>query len=152
MTFKTRLVEVVVIEDAERLRQAAKRSNKTDLRRDAVNDETKPDVGRKRQTGFRFELHVGERISRSKKIRVQDIAAVCRIGQVSYPARRVETAPLELSRFLDVLRPRNDQSSKRHVCAGSVATQPTLLDEVVAKLAKSESGRIVFEVRPSEHA
>src|SRR5262249_48299860 len=45
-----------------------------------------------------------------------------------------------------------DESSKRHIGAGLVATQPTLLDQVVAKFAKSESGRVVSEVRPSEHA
>src|SRR5262249_8106770 len=152
MKFESALVEVFVIEDAERPGQAAKRPNETELRSDAVNDETEPDVGRKRQTAFGFELHVGQRISRSKKGRVQDIAAVCRVGQVSYPVRRVETAPLELSRFLDVLRPGNDESSKRHIGACLIATQPTLLDQVVAKFAKSESGGVVSEVRPSEHA
>src|SRR5262245_54774564 len=100
MKLESTLVEVFVIEDAERPGQAAKRPNETELGSNAVNDKTEPDVGRKRETPFGFELHVAQRISRRKKIRVQDVAAVCGVGQVSYPARRVETATLELSRFL----------------------------------------------------
>src|SRR5262249_37566299 len=57
----------------------------------------------------------------------------------------------KLSRWLDVSRPWNDKSSKRHIGAGLIATQSTLLHQIVTKLAKPESGLIVSEMRSSEH-
>src|SRR5262249_24207151 len=82
---------------------------------------------------------------------VQDVAAVRGISQITDPVRGVETATLELSPCLDVFRPGNDKSSKRHIGAGLIAMQSTLLHQMVTKLAKPESGLIVSEMRSSEH-
>src|SRR6266446_1118049 len=152
MTLELKLVEAFVIERAELGCQATKCTHKPELRGDAVHDENEPDVRRELETRLSFTLRLSQRVSSRKKIGVQDVATVCGVREIADPVRGVETATLELSRCLDVSRPRNDKSPKIVIGAGLIATQSTLLYQIVTKLSKPESGLIVSETRSREYA
>src|SRR5262249_22879982 len=151
MALELPLVEAFVIEHAEAHRQAAKCPDEPELRGDAICDKTELDSGCELETNLGLALHFGQWVSRSEKICVQDVAAVCGVSEITDPARGVETAALELSRRLDVFRPRRDQSAERHIGAGLIPMQAALLHEIVAKLAKPEPSLIVSKVRTCEH-
>src|SRR5262245_12694946 len=121
MTLAPKLVEAFVIEHTEFRRQATQCPDESELRGDAIDDETEPDVRRELETRLRFTLHLGQRVSRREKICVQGVAAVCSIREITDPVRGVETSTLELSRCLDVSRPMRDKSPKRHIGAGLIA-------------------------------
>src|ERR1041385_3902964 len=137
MTLELPLVDAFVIERTESRCQATKRPDKSELRGDAIDHKAELDFGCELETNLSLALHLGQRGSRSEKIGVQGIAAVCGIGEITDPARGVEAAALKLAHRLDVLRPWRDQSSERHIRAGLIAKQAARLHQIIAKLAKS---------------
>ena len=66
-----KLVKLLIVEGAECRRQAAERPDQPELRGDDVNDKTEPRLLRERETMLGFALHLGERIARREKVRVQ---------------------------------------------------------------------------------
>src|ERR1700741_907960 len=76
MTLELPLIEALIAELAESCRQPAKSADETELRGDAVDDETEPDVRREPVAGLGFELHLGQGFSGREQIRDQGVAAV----------------------------------------------------------------------------
>jgi hypothetical protein len=67
-----------------------------------VNDTAEPHFFCKLEARLGFTLHLGQRISRRKKIGVQVMTAIACKSQVSDPVRGVESAPHELPSCPDV--------------------------------------------------
>ena len=95
MMLKPSLVEVFVIEGAEFRRQATKRSDEPELRGDAIDNENELDIGRERQATFSLTLHLVQRVAGREKVRIQDVAAVCGISEITDPVPGVEAATRE---------------------------------------------------------
>src|ERR1700746_3950695 len=112
MILELNLVKVSVTERTEFWCQATKCPDKRELCADDVYDNTERDVTHELETSLSFALHLGQRVSRRKKVCVQVIAAICRKSEVADPVRGVEGAPHELSSCLDVFAPWNDHISK----------------------------------------
>src|SRR5262249_55641308 len=151
MTLEPKLIKVFIIELAEFHCQPSKCPDKPKLGGDAIYDENEPDVSRELETTLGFTLHLGQRISGRQEICVQGVAAVGGVSEITDPVRGVETATMKLSRWLDVSRPWDNQSPKRHIGPRLIATQSALLNQVITELAKPEPGIIVSEMRSSDH-
>src|ERR1700688_492250 len=152
MIFELALDEPFFVEGAEFWRQAAQSPDQRELRGDNVDDETKPRLPREVEPIFGLALRIAERISGCEKICVQVIAAVSRKGEVADFVCSVEGATHQIPAGLDVPRPGHDKIAKGHVGTGLVATQSTLLHQIVAKPAEAESSRIIAKVRSENHA
>src|SRR6201998_1908812 len=152
MRLELKFVKVTVTERTEFWCQATKRPDKRELCADDVDDDTERDVTHELEASFSFALHLVQGVSRRKKICVQVVAAICRKGEVADPVRGVEGAPHELSPCLDVFAPWNDHIPKNQIGAGLIAMQATLFHQIVAELAEPESGLIVSEMKPRQHA
>jgi hypothetical protein len=110
MMFEAKLVESLVIEHAEFRCQATKRPDEPELRGDAIYDDNELDVRRELETHLSFTLHFGQRVSRREQIRVQAIATIRGVREVTDPVCVVETSALELARGFEGFRPGNDES------------------------------------------
>src|ERR1700739_96053 len=140
MTFELKLVKVPVTERTEFRCQAPKRPDKRELCSDDIYDYAERDVTRELEASLSFALHLGQRVSRRKKICIQVVAAICCKSEVADPVRGIEGAPHELSTCSDVSPPRYDTVPKTQIGASLVAMQSALLHQIVAQLAKPESG------------
>jgi hypothetical protein len=83
MLLEQELIELLIVKGAEFRGQATEGTDKPELRGDEVNDQTKPSLLRKLEAILGFMLHLGERISRGEKVRVQVFAAVRRKSEVA---------------------------------------------------------------------
>ena len=71
MALEPKLIKLLIVEGAEFRRQAAQRPDQPELGGDDVNDETEPRLLREGEPILGFALHLGERIARREKVRVQ---------------------------------------------------------------------------------
>ena len=98
MLLEQELIELLIVKGAEFRGQATEGTDKPELRGDEVNDQTKPSLLRKLEAILGFMLHLGERISRGEKVRVQVFASVRRKSEVptlfaASNARRIRSRP-----------------------------------------------------------
>src|SRR5258707_3281678 len=93
-----------------------------------------------------FALHVNQRISDGKKVRVQVVAAVSRKRKVADFAGSVEGAAYQIPAVLDVLSPRHDKVPEGHVGTRLVTTQTALLHQIVPEPAEAEGCAVVAKV------
>ena len=107
---RSELIELLIVEGAEFRRQAAERPDQPELGGDEVNDKTEPRLLRERETMLGFALHLGERIARREKVRVQVVAAVGRISEVADLVRRLERAAHQIAASPDMSRPGHERA------------------------------------------
>jgi hypothetical protein len=151
MVFELAFAEMFIVKRSEFWRQAAQGPDQAELRRDNVDNETKPRLPREVEPIFGFALRIAERFSGCDKIRVQVIAAVSRKGEVADLVCGIERVAHQIPAGSDVPRPGHNKIPKGHVGTGLVPMQPTLLHQIVAKPAESESSPVIAKVRSENH-
>ena len=83
MALDPSLIKLVVVEAAKFRRHAAQRSDQAELWSDEVCDESKPRLLRERETTVGFAFHLSKRIARREKVRVQLVATVRRVDEIT---------------------------------------------------------------------
>src|SRR5215467_7306354 len=151
MLFKSKLIECRIVKGAKLRGQAAQCPDKSDLRTDVINDETKPKIWRKRETFLGFTLHFNERISRREKIRDQMVTAIGRKGKVADFVRGIEGPTHQVAAGLNMPRPGYDHISEAQVRSSLETLQPAFFDQVIAKLAETEACLVIVEPRSRYH-
>src|SRR5258708_19613997 len=105
MALEPRLIELLIVEAAECRRQAAQRPDQPELGDDAVNDKPEPRLLREREAMLGFAFHLGKRIARHEKVRVQLVAAVAGVSEVADRVCRLEGATQQIAASPDMSRP-----------------------------------------------
>jgi hypothetical protein len=125
-----------------------------DLRGDEVDDKAEPRLLGEGEALFGFALHFRQRLAGEEQVRVQVLARISSIGEISDPVRRLERAAHQIAADPHVLRPAHDINREVEIRARLEALQPAPFDEVVAELAEAKSGLVVAKKRsgdPGEH-
>ena len=149
MALKPKLIKLPVVKGAEFRRQPAEGPDKPELRSNEVNHEAEPSLLRKLEAILGFTLHLGERISRRQKVRVQVDAAVRRKSEVADLVRGLERSMYEVAASPDMFRPWHNVTSEDHIGPGLEALQAAFFDQFIAEPTESKSGLVVAEVRSS---
>src|ERR1700752_3935748 len=152
MTLEPKLIEPLIVKGAECRLQATKGPDEPELGGDDANDQSEPSLLRELEAILGFTLHLGERISRREKVRVQVVAAIRREGEVTDFVRGVEGATHQIAASPDMFRPWHDDISERHIGTGLEARQSAFVDQFTAEPAESESGFVVAEARSGDDA
>src|SRR5882672_5077555 len=146
------LVELFVVERAERWRQAAQRPDQSELGGDGVDDEPEPHLLREREALLGLAFRLGKRIARREKVGIQLVAAVGGVSEIADLVRRFECAAHDIAASPDMSRPGHNAISKLHISPGLETRQSAAFDEVIAELTESIYGRaIVAEARAGDH-
>src|SRR6202162_3842546 len=122
------LIKLLIVEAAEGRRQTAQRPDQPKLGGDGVNDKPEPRLLREREAMLGFAFHLGKRIARREKVRVQLVAAVGGVSEVADLVCRLERAAHQIAASPDMSRPRHDDISKVHVGPGLEARQSAFFD------------------------
>ena len=139
MALEPKLVKLRVVEGAECRRQAPERPDQPELRGDAVNDEPEPRLLREGEAMLGFAFHLGQRIARHKKVRVQLVAAVGGVNEVADLVRRLECAAQQIAASPDMSRPWQNDIAEIHIDPGLETRQPASFDQVIAEPAEAVS-------------
>src|SRR5262245_21530447 len=147
MTLESKLVKSLIVEGAKLRGQTTKRPDKSELRRDLVNDETEPNLLRKLETVLGFTLHLRELIPSREKVRDQVVTAISRKGKITDLVRGIEGATYQIATGLAMSRPWDDDISEPHISSSLKTIQSAFLDQIITELIAADSGRIVTEAR-----
>src|SRR3982074_3350731 len=152
MALEPRLIELLIVEAAECRRQAAQCPDQPELGGDAVNDKPEPRLLREREAMVGFAFHLGKRIARREKVRVQLVAAVGGVSEVAQLVCRLERAAHQIAASPDMSRPGHHAISKLHMGPGREPRQSASFDQVIAELTEAiYRGPIVPEARAGHH-
>src|SRR5215469_8676300 len=143
------LVEFLIIERSKFRSQSAKRPDESELGRDLVDDETEPNLLREPEVILSFTLHINQLISCGQHVLNQVVAAIGCKGDVPHFTCGMECPANEIAAGPYVLRPWQDDISKRHIRPGLKTLQSTVFDQIITELTETESGLIVAETRSS---
>src|SRR5215831_12406711 len=132
MAFDLTLIELLIVEGAERPGQAAKRPDQPELGGDGVNDKLEPRLLRERETTLGFAFCLDKPIARREKVRVQLVATVGGVSEVAGLACRLERAAHQIAASQDMFRPGDNAISKVHIDPGLEARQSASFDQVIA--------------------
>jgi hypothetical protein len=91
--FEPVLIESGAVERAEARGLAAESSDKSELSRDEIDDETELRMARKVESGLSLTLHFVERIAAGEKLGNDTVVTKGRGGEIADPQRRVEGVP-----------------------------------------------------------
>src|SRR5262249_6768660 len=149
---ESKLIKLPVVKAAELRRRATECSDKTELRYDDVNDETKSGLLRKHESILGFTLHIDEGVSGRQKVRVHVVAAVRRKTEIADPVRGLERPTHHVKARSDMFRPGHHVASETHIGPGLEALQFASFDQLIAKLTKSKAGIVIAEMRAGHHA
>src|SRR5262245_42254559 len=117
MGFGAKFIELPVVKAAERRRQAAKHPDQRELCGDEVNDKTEPHFPGVRKAVFGFALHLVQRLAGEEQVRVEFVARVGSIREVSDPVRRFESAAQQITTSPYWFQPAHDKILKAKVRA-----------------------------------
>src|SRR6267154_4466235 len=152
MALEPRLIELLIVEGAECRRQAAQRPDQPELGDDAVNDKPEPRLLREREAMLGFAFHLGKRIARREKVRVQLVAAAGGVSEVADLVCRLEGAAHHIAASPDMSRPGHNAVSKLHIGPGLETRQSASFDQVITELTEAiYGGPIVAEARTGDH-
>src|SRR5215470_8779059 len=146
------LVELRIIQGAERPRQSPERPDQPELGGDDVNDKPGPHLLHKRDTILDFALRLGKRGARREQVYIPLVAAIDRAREIADLVGGLERAAYQLVASPDMSRPWQDVISQGHIGHDLEAPQSPLFDQVVAELAEAHSGLVVAEMQASDHA
>src|SRR3954449_4866571 len=76
--------------------------------------------------------------------------AICREGKIPSSVCNIERTTYKFAAFNGMLPPRR-QGAKGDICPRLIASQVSLFDKVVAKLAEPKSILVIVESWPSKH-
>src|ERR1700694_4866977 len=152
MALEPRLIELLVVEAAECRRQAAQRPDQPELGGDAVNDKPEPRLLREREAMLGFAFHLGKRIARREKVRVQFVAAVCGVSEVADLVCRLERAAQQIAASPDMFRPGQNDIAKVHIDPGLETRQSASFDQIIAELTEAVCRLVVAEAGARDYA
>jgi hypothetical protein len=138
MTLQPQLVEPVVVQGAEPSRQTPEVPDEGGLRVGGIYEVAECRAPAERQTGFRFRLHLGQRLTRHQQVRDEDAAAGYGRDAIARPDGEIEGAADQVAAASDVLRPGHEAIRQRQADEGLESAQAFALDEVVTQLAEAE--------------
>src|SRR5260221_9404699 len=137
MALEPRLIELLIVEAAECRRQAAQRPDQPELGDDAVNDKPEPRLLREREAMLGFAFHLGKRIARREKVRVQLVAAVGGVSEVADLVCRLECAAHQIAASADMFCPGQNDIAKVHIGHGLETRQSASFDQITAEPAEA---------------
>src|SRR6202162_1750663 len=123
------LIKLLIVEAAEGRRQTAQRPDQPELRYDGVNDKPEPRLLREREAMFGFAFHLGKRIARREKVRVQFVAAIGGVSEVADLVCLLERAAHQIAASPDMFRPGQNDISEVHIDPGPETRQPASFDK-----------------------
>src|ERR1700733_12351628 len=119
--FDATLIELRVVEAPEFRSDAAERPNKRKLRCDDVNHQAEPHFLGKREAMVGFSLHLRKRFAREEEVRVEIVAHVGSIGEVSYSVGQFESAAQQINASPHMFRPAYDENREAMMGARLIA-------------------------------
>src|SRR6202011_2308116 len=152
MALYLKLIKLVIVEGAEFRRQTAQRLDQPELGGDGVNDKPEPRLLREREAVQRFAFHLGKRIARREKVRVQFVAAVGGVSEVADLGCRLERAAHQIAASPNMSRPGQDDIAKVHIDPGPETRQSASFDQVIAELTKTVRHLVVAEAGARDNA
>src|ERR1700737_4476040 len=145
MALYLKLIKLVIVEGAEFRRQTAQRLDQPELGGDGVNDKPEPRLLREREAMQGFAFHLGKRIARCEKVRVQFVAAVGGVSEVADLVCRLERAAHQIAPSPDMFGPGQNDIAKIHIDPGLETRQSAFFDQVIAEPADAVCRLIVAE-------
>src|SRR6202051_2369777 len=137
MALEPRLIKLLIVEGAECRRQAAQHPDQPELGDDAVNDKPEPRLLREREAMLGFAFHLGKRIARREKVRVQLVAAVGGVSEVADLVCRLECAAHQIAASADMFCPGQNDIAKVHIGHGLETRQSASFDQITAEPAEA---------------
>jgi hypothetical protein len=117
MGFGAKFIELPVVKAAERRRQATEHPDQREPRGDDVDDKAEPHLPGVREAVFGFALHLVQRLAGEEQVRVQIVARVGSIREVSDPVRRFESAAQQITARPHVFHPGHDENREAKISA-----------------------------------
>ena len=145
-------IKFLIVKGAEYRSQPTERPYECDLHANEINHEAEAYLLRKREALLGFTLHLNQRISRRKKIRVHVVTAVRRKTEIAGLVRGLERPAHQVTAGPDMFRPWHDEISETHIGACLEPIQTGFFDQFIAEPTESKSSLVVAEVRTSYHA
>src|SRR5580692_12785565 len=96
---------------------------------------------------FGFSLHLRKRFAREEEVRVEIVAHVGSIGEVTDSVGQFESAAQQINASPHVFRPAHDKNREAMMGARLIAFQSASFDELKADMPKSKSSLVVAEMR-----
>src|SRR6202171_2712574 len=152
MALDPTLIKLLIVEAAECRRQAAQRPDQPELGDDRVNDKPEPRLLREREATLGFAFHLGKRIARREKVRVQFVAAVGGVSEVADFVCRLERAAHQIAASPDMFRPGQNDIAKVHIDPGPETRQSASFDQVIAELTEAVCRLVVAEAGARDYA
>src|SRR3979490_2875618 len=152
MALEPRLIELLIVEAAEGRRHAAQRPDQPELGGDAVNDKPEPRLLREREAMLGFAFHLGKRIARREKVRVQFVAAVGGVSEVADLVRRLERAAHQIAASPNMFRPGQYDISEVHIDSSPETRQSAAFNQVIAELTEAVCRLVVAEAGAGDNA
>src|ERR1700731_5082330 len=146
------LIKLLIVKTAEFRRQAAQRSDQPELGGDGVNDKPEPRLLREREAMVGFAFHLGKRIARREKVRVQFVAAVGGVSEVADLVCRLERAAYQIAASPDMSCPGQNDIAKVHIGPGLKTRQSAFFDQVIAEPTEAVRLLIVAEAGAGDDA
>ena len=119
--FDATLIELRVVKASEFRGEAAERPNKRKLRCDDVNHQAEPHFLGKREAVVGFSLHFRKRFAREEEVRVEIVAHVGSIGEVSDSVGQFESTAQEINASPHMFRPACDENREAKLGARLIA-------------------------------
>ena len=105
MALEPRLIKLRIVKAAECRRQSPESPDQSELRGDAINDKPESRPLREREAMLSFAFHLGKRIARHEKVRVQLVAAIAGVNEVAGFVCHLERAAHQIAASPDMARP-----------------------------------------------
>ncbi len=152
MVLELRFIELGIVEGRKTEGGALKRTDQLQLSGVDIDDQTEARLARKIETLFRLALCFTQHLPAGQQVCHQVVTAIHCKGQVAVCVRGFESAPHPRKAGMERPRPRIDDIAEMHIHAGLEAVQSALVHQIQSELAETESGLVIAEARPKEHA
>src|ERR1700686_4639786 len=152
MAFYPMLIKLLIVKRAECGCQAAQRPDQPELGGDGVNDKPETRVAREREAALGFAFHLGKRIARRKKVRVQFVAAIGGVSEVADLGCRLERPAHQFAASPDMFRPGQNDIAKVHIGPGLETRQSAPFDQVIAEPTEAVCRPIIAEAGARDNA
>src|SRR5271156_6400866 len=118
MLFSADPIDLSVVKAAEFWRQSAQHPNQRELRCDVMNDKAESRLLSELEPTFRFCLHFRQRLAGKEKNRVQIIARIGCVHEVSVPDPCLEGMAQQVTASPNVFHPRHRENRETMISAG----------------------------------
>src|ERR1700722_7138641 len=117
MVFGAKLIELFIVKTAEFRREAAERSYQSELRCDGVDDKAEPRLFGERKAMLGLALHFMQRLPCEEQARIQIVARVGPIHEITDPVRHFERAAKQIEAGPYVFHPAQHKVGETNIRA-----------------------------------